>query len=124
MNVLNLMRKEKKRYKKVIEFCVKNGSSISSICATVKEGKEICAGFAIAPLPIKVGYGVWPLQRKAISSVQYYSDVRDPLGALRYLFMDKWALPQGDHFQNSTEQGYGQLSQHQKTPVETAFNLL
>lgn len=100
-----LDEKRKKWYKNVIELCVKNGSSIGSICATVKEGKEICAGFAIAPLLIKVGYGVWPLQRKAIRSVQYYSDVRDPLGALRCLFMDKWALPQGEHFQNSTEQG-------------------
>lgn len=61
---------------------------------------------------------------KSNTHVQYYSDVRNPLGALGCLFIDKWALLQGDHFQNSTEQGYEQSTQHQKAPVEIAFSLL
>lgn len=77
-------------YIKLIEFCVKNGSSI---CAIVKEGKEICASFAIAPLTTKVMATSYDHYRENnIHSVLMFSDVRDPLGALKCFFIDKWAL--------------------------------
>lgn len=45
------MRKEKKLYTEVAKICSKNESSI---CETVKKGREIHASFAVTPQTAKV----------------------------------------------------------------------